>query len=267
MAINVNLIKKYAALIMVPFISVIMWVVGGLQYGRIGAFFFFFISVIISLVISNILLKNPFTDMIEGKGILVFNVDSTGVIKPFIVSVMSPFIMGKPFGKTIRDIFNRKSVFNLAKPIKNNTPAKIETIEGEQKITITLDEEEYNKGRFALFHYPVILYNNQIKSIITKDFLSVKETGAFAEHGVLYMNRIMEELTSAVRDFGRHVVESIKPKENILTNRWFWIIMVLFFVVMAILFAKPIIEQFSSLFDIGGDTIGRVTGGNPVTPR
>ena len=62
------------------------------------------------------------------------------------------------------------------------------------------------------------------------------EKDTFAEHGVLYLNRKMEELTSVVRDFGRHVVETLKPKQSLFKNKWVIVIIIIFAVILLIIF-------------------------------
>ena len=93
--INVFKIKKYGALILVGFISVLFFTIGIMFYDFWVAMMLFPIGLATSMLAANYMLVNPFTEMLEGKGILVLNLDSTGVIRPFIVAVQSPFITGK----------------------------------------------------------------------------------------------------------------------------------------------------------------------------
>ncbi len=259
MIFNPFTMKKYSALMLVGMLTVISFVLGNVFFGFIWAIAFMLVGLLLSVFFANLLLKNPFTQMLEGKGLLVLNLDSTGIIRPFIVALNSPYIEGKMGKEKVKDAFDRTAVFQLAVPTVNKTPA---TPNEKGGITIELTEKEYNEGRFAFFHYPVLLWNDQIKSIITKDFLSHQEKDSFAEHGVLYLNRQMEQLTSLVRDFGRYIVETLRPTVSLFQNKFFWIIVVIAVVVMAFLFGKPLLETSGILTAGVSDSIG-----GAITPR
>jgi hypothetical protein len=257
---NPFVLKKYAALFLAAILSVISYTMGNIYFGLWGGIGLMFGGLLVGILVGSALLKHPFTLMLEGKGILVFNLDSTGIIRPFVVSVNSPFINGKLENKEINDIFDREATFNLAAPLKAGTATPTK----DNGITIELNELEMNKGRFALFHFPLFLYNAQLKSIITKDFLSTKEKDSFAEHGVLYLNRKMEELTSTLRDFARYVVEQLKPSQSIFKSKWIIWIIIGFLVVLAILFGPAILNMFK---EVAGTVSGAAGGGGIITPR
>lgn len=265
--LNPFVLRKYATLIFSPLITTVCFYIGLVFYGFIYAFIFMFVGILLSAFMGVFLLKNPFSMMLEGKGILLLNLDSTGVIRPIIVNVMSPYIRGRLNNTPIKDVFDREAVLNLAAPVKSNIPAK-KTENGG--IEIKLDEETYNRGRFALFHYPVLLYNDQIKSVLTKDFLAEGEKHAFAEHSILFLNRSMEDLTSHVRDFGRYIVDLAKPQQSIFKNKWVIIIIVVLVIILAALFAGPIIETLSKTMGPAAQALTGATGatdGSAVTIR
>lgn len=271
--INPFVLRKYAAMIFGPLLTVMLFYIATIFYGLLIGIVFYLVGIILGAMVGNLLLKTPFSIMLEGKGLLCFNYDSTGILRPFIVSLKSPYIVGKYNKKKVQDVFDRSTVINLAAPVKNAKPAEMivePPKEGEPDkrggIRIELDEKEYNKARFGLFHYPVLIWNDQIKSIITKDWLGNKEKEVFAEHGVLYLNRTMENLTSYVRDFGRYIVEVLKPKESIFKNKWVIIVIVIFLIVLAAMFAPAIINAIKG-------TAGTITNAaevatqSTVTPR
>ena len=258
--LNTFVIKKYAALIMAAFIPTMAFTIGNVFYGfwqGLGALTLF---IILSVVIANLLLKNPFTSMLEGKGLLCLNIDSTGIIKPFILKVIQPYVAGKLGNDSVNDVYNRSTVYSMANPVEEGTA----TEEKEGGITVRIDQEKFNQSRFGLYHYPTLIYNGQLKSLVTKDFLSEKEKSGFAEHGILYLNRKMEELTGVLRDFGRYVVELTKPKLGLLQNKWFWIIIIGLLILMALLFAKPIINSISGAKET---LMGAAQTGASVLPR
>ena len=96
----------------------------------------------------------------------------------------------------------------------------------------------------------------------------VKET--FAEHTVLYLNSKMKELTSAVRDFGRYVVETLKPKTNLLQSKLFWFIVIIGLVLIGALFFPAILEAIGGAWQGGTEAVSTAagnTGGNLITPK
>lgn len=260
MAINTFKIKKWAGLILTGFFPSICFFIGLKFYGFWVALIVLLVSIVAGVMLGNLFLKNPFSEMLEGKGLLVFNIDSTGIIRPFICGLTQPYIKGNLGKDDINDVYDRSAVLQLTHPKKAGNATELK--EGGLNIHIT--EDEFNKSRFGLFQYPVLLYNNQIKSLITKDFLSEMEKKTFAEHGILYLNRKMEELTGVLRDFGRYVVELTKPKSSIFQNKYFWIVVVVFIVILIILFAKPIITQLAGA---GGAISSSLGSTKAVVPR
>ena len=243
--LNPFVIKKWGALMLSGLLTTIMFFVGLQFFNFIYALMFMGLGVVLSSLLGNMLLDNPFRAMTEGKGVLCINLDSTGVIRPFIMSVKAPYIEGLLNNKMARDIFDREAVYNLAEPQNVGFVQQGKGQDEKARMLFVLNEEEYNRGRFALFHFPVVIFNEQINSIITKDFLSNAEKGVFAEHGVLYLNRVMEDLTSAVRDFGRHVVETLKPKGKGISPSVFWIILIVIIVILLVLFAPKLFPALS----------------------
>jgi hypothetical protein len=257
--VNRYQVQKWGCLLMGPMLCSIAFYVGIVFYNLLYAIGFLLGAVLVNLIIGVFLLKNPFTDLIEGKGILTLNLDSTGIIRPFISKVVqqqnTTYIKARMGRQDISDSFDRQAVFQLATPQKAVTPA----VTKGDNIIITLDQDKYHEGRFSLYHYPVLLYNAQIGSIITKDFLSEQEKGAFAEHGVLYLNRKMEELTSVVRDFGRHVIESLKPKTSIFGSWIFWVVIAVIGVIGIALFGPAIWQQIQKFTGGGGSSTTSTT--------
>lgn len=286
---NPFVMKKYAALIMAGMLCTISFYIGVAIYKNLLlALGLLAVGLLVSIVAGILLLRNPFTLLLEGKGILALDINSTGVIRPFIVTVTAPFIAAKYNGKMINDVFDRETVMQFAAPIKARMQLE-KTYDGKVKIqldeaelvklkqktkegftTIELTEKEYNSGRFALFHYPCIIWNSQVGSILTKDFLSEAEKTTFAEHTIIYLNRKMEELTSIVRDFGRYVVELTKPQGSAWGNKWVWIIVGVGVVILGIIFLPSIIATIkgagapaAAAIKTAGST---ATAGATITP-
>lgn len=261
MVINPFVIKKWGALFLVGFISVLGYMIGIMQYkNHLMAIAISMACMLIGMLGANMLLINPFRSMVEGKGILVFDLNSTGIIRPFIVTVNPPYIRGRLGRKPVDAVFNRKTVMNLKTPISINKSADY-IVEGEKKggIKIELSEEQYNSGRFGMFHYPVLIWNSQIDSVVTKDFLSEQEKDIFAEHTVLYLNRKMEELTTSVREFARHVVDQMKPRGKML-GRWGWVVWVIVIALMILLVAMFAPAVWDIITGGGTEVVDSISG-------
>lgn len=267
---NQFVLKKWAALATCAFLPTIGYNIGYGYYGLIGGLGFFFGGALLGCIMGIVFLKNPFTTMLEGKGLIAMNIDSTGILTPFVMNVNTPYIKGKVRGKTVKDIFNRKSVFSIGTPIvskypaindvgKNVVPDKIPEIgdeieEYKNYLHIRLDKDAYNNSKFGFLHYPLIMYNSQTKSVITKDWLSDKENEVYAEHTVLLLNRKMDELTQVTRDFARHVIESLKPIKKFAGSWITWLIIVAVVIVLLVLFGPSILQA------IRGDVVSSATG-------
>jgi len=282
--INVYKLKKTGALLFVGLFTVIFFVVGAQFYGFWIGLGTMFAGLITSYFLANYMLKTPFSDMLEGKGIMAIDLNSTGIITAFIVNVDPPYIRGQLRGKPVVDVFDRNAVFNLKVPKKNKGPfsrnLRVAYDEGPPKppegageiwrddqgsINFSISEDKYNKARFALQQYPVLLYNSQIGSILTKDFLSEQEKTAFAEHQVLFLNQQMQNLTGHVRDFGRYIVEFMKPGKSRFggAKMWVTIIIVILVIILVALFAPSIINTLKGAAGPVAQTVQ--TGGGAMS--
>lgn len=114
---NPFVMKRVVASVVPGLLCCVLFYVGLVGYGLVGGVGFMFGGLVLGWLLCLVLLKNPFSSMLEGKGILVLNVDSTGVIRPFIVGVQSPFIEGKLGNRRVRDSFDRNAVHNMAAPV------------------------------------------------------------------------------------------------------------------------------------------------------
>lgn len=263
--INPFILKKVGALITASCVSTVFTMVGLLMFGLWVGIGLFIIGILLSLFIGNILLKNPFSEMLEGKGVLALDVPSTGVIRPFIVGISNPFLEGNLAGEKVRDVFDRATVYQMATPVKSRYKAQQITDRPEGGINIELTEDEYNNSRMALYTYPVILYNSMIKSIVTKDFLAAKENGSMILHILLQTNRSLQELTSLIRDFARYIIEQMRPKLGI-SGKWAAIIVfVLIAIILLAIFGPSILANFKGPASAAGSAISGAAG--TIVPR
>jgi hypothetical protein len=191
------------------------------------------------VIISNTLIKNPFTDMLEGKGLLSINFDSTGIMRPFISEFRSPYIVANSNNKSIKDAYDRNIAIQLSLPVK--TKHAWQRIEDSEKNIrgwgLFIDDDEFSKSKFVLNQYNVLLWNDQLQTFITKEALGTFESNVLANHIILALKRFIDDLTSNIRNFARHFVDLTKPedKKNIFANPVAIVIMVIAVIGVAIL--------------------------------
>jgi hypothetical protein len=258
--INPFIIKKYGALLLSGLLSTIGFSIGLMILKSFWmGLLFMGLGLAIGVLIGAIMLNNPFQLILEGQGVLCIDLNSTGILRPFVMRVKQPFIEGKIDNELATDVFDRECVFSLAAPVAAGRVQQGEGKDGITRVAIVLSEDDYNKARFGMFHFPTIIYNSQIRSIISKDWFAEKEKGAFAEHGILYLNRKLEELTSATRDFGRYVVESLKPKSLSLPS-WTWVVVIIILAILAFMFAPNILQALGGAKTAVTGAAGNVAG-------
>lgn len=264
--INGFVMKKWAALLMTGLFPAIGFATGIKVTGNyLIGLAVMFVFLVLTSPIANIMLKNPFSMMLEGKGILAMDLTSTGIIRPFILGVDNPYIKGKVGKDVIEDVFNRNTIANI-KPPKAGKTIKMEN----GKIAFELDQDEFNNARMGMLQYPVILYNSIIKSVITKEMLSDKEKNTFAEHQLIYLNHKNQELSSHIRDFGRAVVEHLRPKQSIWSSWITWVVIGIIVFVLGALFLPLIldaIQGFSGSAPVRAVQSAAGAGGGAVVPR
>lgn len=257
---NPFVIKKFSALILTGLLPCVGLAVTTIFYGYwwgLGMMGFF---LLLSMMISVLLLRNPFSVMLEGKGLLAIDINSSGVLRMFNMSVNMPHLHGKYNKKVVKDVFDRDAVFQVAKPTSNPIPATVET---NGNIKIELDEEKYNQARFALFHYPCVIYNSAIGSIMTKDVLSGQEKESFAKHGIMALNHKVEDLSNHIRDFARHTVELTRPREKWYQNKWVIVIIVVLLAILGIALFPKVVQIIGAAMS----TTAEAVSNKAVTPK
>jgi hypothetical protein len=269
--INPFTIRKYLGTILPAFISCLFMYFGLIKYGYWGGIGLMILGLVISVPISFKFLVTPFSKMLEGKGLLAMDIGSTGIIKFFTVGLEQPYIKGKIGKEKLEDVWDRNAVQQITPPVDLN--GKVHYNNGKlilpKELIKGFSEEEYQKAKFAFNTYPVLIYNSQTKSFLTKDFFGDKEKDVYAEHGILYLNQIVRDLTNHTRDFGRYVAEQLKPKENFFQSKLFLFILIAGLILLAALFVPKIIPVITDMFNTGGGVVEKVAGntGGIVTPR
>lgn len=266
MAFNVNSFKKWLGLALPPTITGLSVLISVVAFRSIWiSIGTFILMTMISILLGNIILRNPFSQLLEGQGILTIDINSTGIMNLFISTIRKPYIENEK--ESMTDIFDRETVFNLNPPV-HTEPLQMQE---DGSLSLKLTKEDFNRAKFGMMQYPVLIWNSQIKSLLTKDFLSEQEKVSFSEHSIIYQNQKLHELTNVVRDFARHVVEQLNPHKStsLFQNKWFWIIIVIFGIIALALFLPSIIGTIKGGASqvVAAAAPPASTSGQLITPR
>lgn len=203
-------------------------------------------AVLLIIIASSFLLRHPMLRMLEGSGLLVWDLSSPGIIRSFLAKVRLPYLDMNIGGKKKKSsIFDRESVSYLTPPEPATvTPTREfdnETGRDEDFFVFRIPKRRMNEAAFGLDGRPVILYNSALGSFLTKDMLGDTEKKAFVEHGALYLNRRVDELTASIRDFARYIVDQTKPRNFFADNKLLLIIIVIVVAVLLIMFLPSLL--------------------------
>jgi len=246
MPLNPFWIKKYAAFCLCGTLPTIIFFVLLLNSGLIQASVGFAMGVAFSAVIAAKFTGNPWQSALEGKGMLVGTLDSTGIIRTYLAQINLPFLTTKIDGKKKDTIFSRASVLFL-KP-----PEKAVIDESEVELKFTLAKAKFNHSIFSFDGIPFLLYNKALGDFFSKEMLATTEKDTFVEHTILYLTRRIEDLSSQVRDFARYIVEQTRPKKNIWESKLMWVVLIIVAIIILAL-GFPFITQAIGL---AGKTMG-----------
>lgn len=257
--LNIFKIKKWGAFFLMAFVPTLTFYLTLVNYRDfIYAVIFFMVATLGMTVIASKLISHPLLELIEGKGIIAFTFDSTGIIQPFICRVIPPFTKGRLGKQEITDVWDREAVFYLTRPKKGQlTVARDEDGELYEVIVLGKAGEKHVDELFGFEGLPALIYNRALNTFITKSALAELESSSIVRHVIFYLNKRVEELTAMIRDFARYVVEQTKPKKGLFgLGNWFWIILLIAIVVIVMLFVPAFMDTFSNL----------VSSNIPVTP-
>jgi len=262
-------LRKYMAFFLLSVIPAITLVSLFLfKVPQIITFGAFFLVIIIMFVVASFALKNPFTDYLEGKGMIAIDMTSTGILRFFNVKIFPPKIEGKIGNNVIEDIWDRNVTTYMVPPSKNQGYA-VQDKEGHWHIKVKNDE--YQKAKLMADQFPVVLYNTQNNTLITKDFLNNVENNTFANHSILKLNYSVSDLNNHLRNFGRYVVDQLKPKESFLqtkVGKIAIVIVIIVLIVFLVIAAPTIIGSFKDSFGaVSGAGSGIQEAVKTLTPK
>ena len=262
MNLNMFKVKKWGCYFLLGYLPVLMYMLVMLQtYDLILSAFVAIIGIVLAGVLVNIILmRDAFIKMLEGAGLLVGTLDSTGFFQLFTVNVDPPNIRGQ-YGpkRKVDTVFDRDMVLNLLVP-KKGTLVKATMIDengtpcGTVEVLKMPDPKERQDNMFSMLSRPMFIYNKIIDSFLSKQVLSKQEKEVMIKHAALNLLKKTENLSNNIRDFARYVVEQTRPRMGFLQGRGKWLLIIAAVVIVIILMALigPSLLSFGSSAGSGG---------------
>jgi len=184
----------------------------------------------IIIIIGNKMLRHAFTNMIEGKGLLAFILDSTGIMACFNVLVNAPAMKGIFNRKGVADVedtYNVDLMHRLIVP-RDATLTKAVTFDRDETGKIVLGEsvdvlvlphgDSKYDNLFAFENKPAFIYNKVLGKFLSRDALAKFEKDIMLKHNALNILRKVQEIDINFRNFGRYAGELLHPKKGFLSN-------------------------------------------------
>lgn len=214
------------------------------------------------IFMANKMLSHPFIRMLEGKGLLSFIYDSTGLIRSFNTIVNTPKMLSRPPGsvENLEDSYDTDLMFRLLLPedapmtdaylLIKDEKGNIQLGE-KKKVLVLPDGEKKFDHLFSFETRPTFIFNKVMNKFLSRDALANFEKDILLKHNALNMLNKIQETTNHFRDFGRYAGELTKPKQGFWTKSTLlkWILiggiaaMIIFIV---ILFLPGFLNAFSS---------------------
>jgi len=153
---NTFKMRKWGAFAFAAFIPTTMFFLALITWGLFYAYLFFAAGAVLSVVIGGKLINHPMMQMIEGSGLMILTIDSTGLIKPYLAKVNPPFLHANILGRIKTTVFDRNTINYLAQP----QTAEVKQDDDGKNITINLPKEGYSNKLFSFSGaFPVLIYN------------------------------------------------------------------------------------------------------------
>lgn len=180
------------------------------------------LAVVVIIIIGNKQLRHAFTDMLEGKGLIAFILDSTGLLATFNVKVNAPKMTGIFKNKNIppiEDIYDIDMMQRLVVPkdagmTKAYTFTKDETgIKLGEPVDVLIlpkGDDKYEK-LFAFENRPVFIFNKVLNKFMSRDALAKYEKDIEIKHNALNILKKVQETDVNFRNFGRYLGDQLKP--------------------------------------------------------
>lgn len=217
------------------------------------------VAVPLMVFLGSAFLMTPFRSMLEGAGILVFDITSSGIIKPYIAYPKMPNLDINVDGNFFRSVYNR----SIGMYLKGGAIARMD--DTGETIKFELPKDDYSKSYFALADKPILFWNSKLNTFLTKEVLAEKENKLMIENTALQTLDQARGMRKDLHELTRTVVDQFKPNGlgELLKNPWFIVIVVAITLFLIFMFVAPQLPKFFGYIETGASAI---TPGIPVSP-
>jgi len=250
---NMNAIKRVGIFIglgLLPLIFFLLFSILGLDLiisSIIGIFVALFM-VIIAYKITD----SPFLRAFEGKTFGVLTIDSRGKIDFFDVQMTNNAFKGEYNGTKIHVPFNQAFIFRL-----RNLLGKGLLKQEDERIIIELTKSDYSNSLFKT-EFPVLIWNRQLNSFITKEWLHYQEKKDMLLALGFETNKHIKEYNKNASGITRMIVDLIGSK----LNKQSWLMWIIILIVVAVLiwqFYPQLQGILGGTFDTTSNTISGIS--------
>ena len=275
--LNYGIVKMMGFLMtgFLPLMAVFMLLFLGLPaIGVMAAGIFF--ALILILFFNTLTGMSPWIRAIQGKGILIMDINSTGVGKIYNAVVRNNITGGVDLevdfggGQVEKMAYERSITHRIQAPIKGI----ITFIQGkktvdnsqEPKVVIELTSDKYQQSIWKIDYLTMAFYDSVAGVLLTKPVLSDTEKQLMIECISLNEWRELKSLNIQMRNFTRNTFDMIANKfGGLLSNPMFMIIIVIIIITViagaAIMFVPGLSQQL-----LGGGQAAVASTTKAITP-
>jgi hypothetical protein len=217
--LNPYVVKKYLAYLVLGTLPMCAIVFGIAQYGLYNGVMIGAGTLVVSTMLANVLLDNPFKQMLEGKGLLTLSWSSTGIIDAHVLGVGGGSIIGSIMGKQIKEPYDQDLIHTLYQPQVHTDGYKtFPTKDGNGELLV-LDMSKFRQFKYGFSQYPVLIFNPVTKTLVPKDFIGNGERN-IASHLVYVASERAKEMNSTLFAFSRVVVDKEHNSGGMDMAKW-----------------------------------------------
>jgi len=224
------------------------------------------IVALFSAILGRIITGNSFIAMLEGSGLIVLSLNSSGIVTPYLAKTDSKILTMNTKKGLITAVYDRTIGFYLKEfrkaviSVTKNTETQIETV------NVSMPKEEFSSNYFKLMDKPMLIYNEKAGTFLSKQALCDLENGIMADYLSLVVlskvDAIGIQLTALTKVFSDYFkpLGILKMLDNPFVKG-----VVLVVIIVALIFL--VISFGPELMEILGDTTAiEGISGMPVTP-
>lgn len=183
----------------------------------------FLLVVIGTIIISQILLASPFfVQVMDGNGILLLNLNSSGLIPVGLAKIKFNKFGQRLFSFKINNVdntklYNRDSIWHL-KPAMDGTYEILRNEKGNKIYKIELDEAAYYDSNYRIEAIPCIIWNSQQGKFLSKSELGDQETSNLLKMISLNEQKELRELKESIDNFLRDYADKLNNLTSSLSE-------------------------------------------------